>query len=177
MCSYKNNLLWTVILDDGEKMSQPLNLLALPPYCSQANSLTSPMIAFSVPAVKGPQARRDNDFTTSLPTVYNLPTIYAGSKSTDFNSPIPDTCVSRSFFEQTFNYFIGCVHGYTNNPSNHLDVHIYSYPDYLMISSVCDALGLPPRIPWNPLKKSLESLHQLSKQTVLTCIIIQQPCL
>lgn len=101
-CSYKNNFLWTDILDDGKRMSQPVNLLALPHYCSQANSLTSPVIVLSVPAVKGTRVHRDDYFTSSLPTVSNLPTIYAGSKSTDINSPIPDTCVPRSFLNRFF---------------------------------------------------------------------------
>ena len=83
-------------------MNRLVNLLALPHYCSQANSPTSPVIVLSVPAVKGIRVHRDDYFNCSLPTVSNLPTIYAGSKSTDINSPIPDTCVPKRFFEQIF---------------------------------------------------------------------------
>ena len=95
-CSFKNNHLWTY--PDEHKLPPDLKITGTLYFCSQASSLTSPVMKVLMPSLSTDPGLNSNDESIAteslpppLPTISNLPTIYIGSRSSSLFSPVTST--------------------------------------------------------------------------------------
>ena len=155
-CSFKNNYLWTY----PDEVKNPI--VHLPHFCSQATSLLSPVTNLTSLANSN-SATRNNHVTTimdsPLPTVSTVPSMYAGSRSTDLHSPVPLIYTTKSLFHlvlslSTLLLLIVVV-------ILLLAVWMcYLVPvmSYLIVSSICETQSLSPTTLLNAMQKKLEEI-------------------
>ena len=145
-CSFQNNSLWTT--PDDEKSLE----VALPHFCSQANSLHSPaVVKLFVPS---PADKSDPEsLLQSPPTVSKLPSTYIGSRSTNLYSPIPPAYISISLFDRLLSLVNLILLTAGVMLLTVWICHLLPLLSYIMISSICETLSLSPRILLDTMRK------------------------
>ena len=161
-CSFQNICWWTQVCD--EKGENPVQwLLSVPPFCSQAGSLLSPIVVISPPAKLLVTSSKVAPSTWSPPVISKFPTTYAASKATDYYSPVPHMVIARSYFEWIASMV--AVLFLTVVITVPLLVWMLSLPciSYVMTSSICEnILSTSPSLR-DIFKKKVLEMNELSK--------------
>lgn len=167
-CSFKNNHWWT---SSGEnKLSPDLKITGTLYFCSQASSLTSPVMEVlmpPLPAIDSSDESMEN-LPPPLPTVSNMPTIYIGSRSSNLFSPVIELYNTRlSFFEHIL--FLICLMLLMATVTATLAAWmLLSIPllSYITVSSFCEAFGLPPIFVLKTLKTKLNEVYHFGEYLI-----------
>ena len=166
-CSFKNNPLWAS--SDEDKLSPELNITGTLFVCSQASSLTSPVIKPPLPTSPGLDSGDESmevppkeNLPPPFPTVSNIPTIYIGSRSCDLVSPVVEVYNTRlNFFEHII--FLICLFLLMAAVTAILAAWmLLSIPllSYITVSSFCETLGLPTIVLLRTMRtKASEAYH------------------
>ena len=144
----KNNPLWAS--SDEDKLSPELNITGTLFVCSQASSLTSPVIKPPLPTSPGLDTGDESmeeppkeNLPPPFPTVSNILTIYIGSRSCDLVSPVVEVYNTRlNFFEHII--FLICLFLLMAAVTAILAAWmLLSIPllSYITVSSFCKNLG------------------------------------
>lgn len=145
-------------------------------FCSQASSLISPVMKLPMPPlpmVPGlPESMNDEFIATKcstpwpLPTISDLPTVYIGSRSSNFYSPVTEiTRLSSLDHEYSWSMSLVCLSILMAAAVATLAAWMFlSLPflSYIMASSVCETLTLSPIILLNSLKIKVRDVYQFS---------------
>ena len=175
-CSFKNNHLWTY--RDEHKLPPDLKITGTLYFCSQASSLTSPVMKVLMLSLSTDPGLNSNDESIAteslpppLPTISNLPTIYIGSRSSSLFSPVTSTELyntRQSFFEHTV--FLICLILLMTTAIAILAAWmllLIPLLSYITVSSICETLGLPPIYILKTLKMKVREVHQFGEHRIL----------
>lgn len=169
-CSFQNNHLWTS--SDEDKLLPDLTITGTLFFCSQASSLTSPVMKVLMPPLPTSPGLHSSDCGTSTenflppsPTISNMPTVYTGSRSSSLFSPVTEFYNTRlSFFEHIV--FLTCLVLLMATVTAILAAWmLLSIPllSYITVSSFCETLGLPPIFALRTLKTKVNEVYHFSE--------------